>query len=224
MVPYRKIIWFNPPFNKAVKTKIGAKFLEIVKKHFPAGHRLHPILNKNTVKISYSCMPNIRRIIQAHNSKLLRQKAPLEKTPKECTCRKKSDCPLENKCNRQNVIYKATTQDEKTYIGVAKNFKKRYYSHKDSFRHEDKKNATALSEHIWKQNLGNDPKIKWEIIATAQPYKTGQKACQLCLTEKLKILEHTNSKDSLNKRSEIAQKCRHKLFHTLAKTGSEGVG
>jgi hypothetical protein len=62
------------------------------------------------------------------------------------------------------------------------------------------------------------------VIVTAQPYRTGQRACQLCLTEKLKILEHTNNRNSLNKRSEIAQKCRHKRLHTLAKTGSEGMG
>ena len=133
---------------------------------------------------------------------------------------------MENKCNRQNVVYKATTQEEnkKTYIGVAKNFKKRYYSHKDSFRHEEKRNATALSEHVWKQNLGSEPNINREIIVTAQPYRTGQKACQLCLTEKLKILESSNDRNSLNKRSELAQKCRHKLFHTLAKSGREGIG
>ena len=209
-----------------MKTKIGAKFLELVRKHFPAGHKLYPILNKNTLKISYSCMPNMKRIIQAHNNKILKQKAPLEKAQKNCTCQRKTECPLENKCNRQNVVYKATTQEEnkKTYIGVAKNFKKRYYSHKDTFRHEEKRSATALSEHVWKQNLGSEPDIKWEIIATAQPYKTGQKACQLCLTEKLKILESINDRNSLNKRSEIAQKCRHKLFHTLAKSGSEGIG
>ena len=178
------------------------------------------------MKISCSCTPNIKRIIQAHNSKLLREKAPLEKQPKECTCQKKNECPLDNKCNRSNVVYKATTQEQcpKSYIGVAENFKRRFYGHKASFRNEEKKNATALSEHVWRKGLGKEPNIKWEIIATAQPYKTSQKSCQLCLTEKLKILEHANHTNSLNKRSEIAQKCRHKLFHTLAKVDEEGIG
>jgi hypothetical protein len=128
----------------------------------------------------------------------------------------------QTKCHLQG--YHTRREQKNVHRRRKKLQKKRFYSHKDSFRHEEKKNATALSEHIWKQNLGSDPKIKWEIIATAQPYRTGQKTCQLCSTEKLKIPEHANDKSSLNKRSEIAQKCRHKLFHTLAKAGSEGAG
>ena len=30
----RKIVWFNPPYNKNVKTNIRAKFLSIIDKHF----------------------------------------------------------------------------------------------------------------------------------------------------------------------------------------------
>ena len=32
-----------------------------------AGHILHKIFNKNTVKISYSCMKNINSVISSHN-------------------------------------------------------------------------------------------------------------------------------------------------------------
>ncbi|XP_070570067.1 bis(5'-adenosyl)-triphosphatase ENPP4-like [Ptychodera flava] len=46
----RQIIWYNPPFNKAVKTNIGRTFLNLIKTHFLEGHRLHKLFNKNNVK------------------------------------------------------------------------------------------------------------------------------------------------------------------------------
>ena len=30
----RKVTWFNPPFCQSVKTNIGRKYLELVRKHF----------------------------------------------------------------------------------------------------------------------------------------------------------------------------------------------
>ena len=59
----RKIIWFNPPYSKNVKTNVGKVFLKLLKKHFPTSHILHKIFNKNTVKISYSCMKNMNSVI-----------------------------------------------------------------------------------------------------------------------------------------------------------------
>jgi hypothetical protein len=56
----RKIIWFNPPFSKSVNTNIGWEFLSLIDKHFPLQHKLHKIFNRNTVKISYSCMNNVK--------------------------------------------------------------------------------------------------------------------------------------------------------------------
>ena len=108
----RKIIYFTPPFNKALKTKVGRCFLEMVRKHFPPHHVLHPILNKNTLKVSYSCTANIKKIIQAHNKKVLkRHKRRQSETNKKCNCQKskREKCPLRGHCNRRNVVYKATT-------------------------------------------------------------------------------------------------------------------
>ena len=51
----RKIIWYNPPYNKSVKTNIGKSFLLLIQKHFPRSHKLHCIFNKNNVKVSHSC-------------------------------------------------------------------------------------------------------------------------------------------------------------------------
>ena len=63
----RNIIWFNPPFSKSVVTKIGETFLGLIDKHFPPHHKLHKLFNRNNVKISYRCMPNVKSIINKHN-------------------------------------------------------------------------------------------------------------------------------------------------------------
>ena len=57
----RNIIWFNPPFSKNVATKIGRYFLNLLDKYFPRDHKFHKILNRNNIKVSYSCMPNINQ-------------------------------------------------------------------------------------------------------------------------------------------------------------------
>ena len=217
----RRIIYYNPPFNMALKTKFGKKFLELVSKHFPRHHKLYPILNRNTLKISYSCTANIKRIIQGHNKKVLKEKRKTTTTEKECNCQasRKKDCPLNGKCNRRNVVYKATTQnaDPHFYIGVTENFKPRWYHHKQTFKNPELKNSTALSIFTWDRNLGEEPKIQWEIIDSAQPYVPGQRECQLCLTEKLQILQHHKQRNCLNKRNEMVQICRHKASHRLGR-------
>ena len=80
------IIWFNPPFSKSIKTNIGKVFLQILSKHFPKNHKLHKSFNRNTVKISYSCMKNIGSIISAHNWNILN---PIIQSY-GCNCRVKS--------------------------------------------------------------------------------------------------------------------------------------
>ena len=56
----RKIIWFNPPFNKSVTTNVAKRFLNLVDRHFPKTNTLHKIFNRNTVKVSYSCTCQMR--------------------------------------------------------------------------------------------------------------------------------------------------------------------
>jgi len=67
----RKIIWFNPPYNLQVKTNIGRTFLASISKHFPPSHKYHKIFNKNTIKLSYSCTPNIKAAISKHNKRIM---------------------------------------------------------------------------------------------------------------------------------------------------------
>ena len=55
----RKIIWYNPPFSKNVDTNIDKTFLKLIDKHFPKRSQLHKIFNRNTIKVSYSCVDNV---------------------------------------------------------------------------------------------------------------------------------------------------------------------
>ena len=55
----QQIIWFNPPLNLKMKKKIGKLFSNLLDKHFPPPNKLHKLFNRTTVKISYSCMPNM---------------------------------------------------------------------------------------------------------------------------------------------------------------------
>ena len=65
----RDIVWFNPPYSQNVKTNIGKTFLKLVKKHFPRGHKLYKIFNRNTLKLSYSCMSSMSSIYEQITNK-----------------------------------------------------------------------------------------------------------------------------------------------------------
>ena len=51
-----------------MKTNVGKIFLRLVKRHFSKENPLHKILNKNTLKVGYSCMGNVASILSAHRN------------------------------------------------------------------------------------------------------------------------------------------------------------
>ena len=152
-----KIIWFNPPYSANVSTNIRHKFIQAINQSFPKTHVLHKIFNKNTLKLSYSCMPNLKSVIDMHNKFTLAKDQNKGSAPKSsnCNCRNKDDCPLEGKCLTESVIYQATvtrsdTTKQETYFGLTENqFKTRYRSHVSSFKNIKYRNSTELSKHIW---------------------------------------------------------------------------
>jgi len=94
----------------------------------------YKIFNKQNVKLSYSCLPNMKSIIAVHNEKILNQSTSERSEPLPCNCRNKSTCPLNGKCREKSLIYKASiiTPDNKTmsYYGCCEmDFKARYYNH-----------------------------------------------------------------------------------------------
>ena len=183
----RNIIWFNPPYNRNVKSNIGRQFLRLIDQSFPVGHKLRKIFNRNTLKLSYSCMPNVTQIISGHNKTILRKAAqtPQDQATKTCNCRKKDECPLKGTWLSEGVIYRATVTSlnnrTETYVGLtATNFKARWRNHQTSFNNEKSKNSTELSKYSWALKSKNERyTIGWKILEKAKPYTnlTGNASC-----------------------------------------------
>ena len=76
----------------------------LINRHFPPNKKrkdkLEKIINRHTVKISYSGTSNMAMIISSHNRKVLQEKRIKEKpTQKECNCQKGvKSCPIGGKC------------------------------------------------------------------------------------------------------------------------------
>ena len=107
----------------------------------------HPTSSTKSVKLSYSCMPNVAVIIEGENKRKLNSHNTQRKERK-CNCPRNKVCPLNGKCLSQNVICQATVTsgtNTETYVGLtASTFKARFRNHKASFNSETKRNATEL--------------------------------------------------------------------------------
>jgi len=148
-----------------------------VDKCLPAGHKLRKIFNRSTIKLSYSCMPNVQQIINGRNQTVLNISAQpaQDQAGRSCNCRKKDECPLEGNCLSKGIVYQAkgtSTNRTETYVGLtATNFKARFWNHQVPFNNETRKNDTELSKHIWQlKNKQQHFNIKWKILAKAKPY------------------------------------------------------
>ena len=219
----RKITWFNPPFSKNVQSNIGKQFLNLIDKNFPSNHPLRKIINRNTVKVSYRCMPNMKQKISNHNSKI--KKTEEERQPTfGCNCtRAMGPCPLGGHCLVDSVVYKAeVTEDSSvtnTYTGLTSNtFKQRYYGHRHSFKYRNSDHSTTLSSHLWNLKDKNENyEVKWNIIDRAKEFNPNTRKCRLCLKEKYYIIFQPEGA-TLNDRSELFSTCRHRKKKLLANT------
>ena len=147
----RNIIWYNPPFDLQVKTNVAQTFLRLIDKHFPRHHRLHKILNRNTVKVSYSCMPNIASHISSHNQKVL---IKTDTSLQLCNCPDRKACPLSGQCLQTAIIYqgdiKTDDGEHHKYIGLSEPpFKGRCSDHKTSFNDRKYNVKTDMSKKVW---------------------------------------------------------------------------
>ena len=225
----RNILWFNPPFNAQVKTNVGKEFMALINKHFPRNNKFRKLFNKNNVKLSYSCTKNVASIISSHNKKVLKNDQP---TPViedgGCNCIKEP-CPMNRNCKETSIVYKADVDDgssKKNYFGVTEPmFKTRYRNHKSSFRTKKKYQPTTLSAYIWElKDAGKqqdiDFTIRWSRHKHAPAYRCGSRRCDLCLEEKHTIL-HADPSSTLNKKSEMLNKCPHSYKHRLISLKSD---
>ena len=207
-------IWFNPPWSLNCKTRVAANFLDIVKTSFPPNHPLRKIFNRNTIKVSYSCMPNFSQVINRHNSKIKKQNET-EDIP-GCNCRRGPvECPLNGDCQQKGLVYGAKVTNTRTktsefYTGVtARRFKDRLYEHRTSFNRRNEK-PTKLSDHVWKLKDRNEPyTVSWWVIDRGRAYNPSTKNCEICNKEKYHIMFNPNTA-TLNSRKEIFAPCMHR--------------
>ena len=209
----RNIIWYNPPFCTSVKTNIGREFINLVKKHFNKNNPLSKIFNKHNMRISYSCMANLERLIKSHNQRILNKSNSIKN---QCNCA--GGCKYNLKggnCRSENIIYKATVNsdlEKKFYIGLCSTqFRFRYANHKKSFKGGVYENETELSKYVCGLKRKNiDFKLTWEVIKRAQPIADGNNpVCRLCLKESTAVMYALKKEGCLNKRSEFISSCRH---------------
>ena len=200
-----------------IATNVGQEFLKLIDFHFPPGDKLHSVLNRSTVKVSYRCLPNMGAQVAKHNAKILNssKNAPT-RAPPSCNCQKSKvdECPLPGACNQDGAVYQTTVGNtrgnEETYVGQAKNFKKRWYKHKTDLEKKPEK-PTTLSTYFWKEmEAGREPTVRWKILEKNIPdFNPLTGKCQLCIREKYNIVMNTHL-CTLNSRQEMFAHCRHK--------------
>ena len=135
---------------------------------------------------------------------------------KQCHCRKKDGCPLNRKCQAQNIVYECiaskSINPRKTYLGTAEgDFKKRYINHTKSFRHKQYSKKTILSKYIWeiKKEYNEITTLKWPVVKSVPSYSNISEKGLLCLHEKLEIVNFEDQDHLLHRRSELISQCRH---------------
>ena len=115
------------------ETNLARKFFKLVKKNF-SKHRYHKIFNKNNIKVSYSCMDNMEKLVKKHNNNLLRKN---DTNKQNCNCCANNTCPLDGKCLSSNIVYSAevligNNQHGDKYFGICETeFKTRLGNHKN---------------------------------------------------------------------------------------------
>ena len=214
----KRAIYYNPPFDLQVKTNVAKRFLHLVNKHFPQHNRLNKILNRKTLKVSYSCMPSIASHISSHNINTLNKFRNSGDTQQTCNCNNPERCPLNGECLTRASVYKGKIRTpsggiDRRYLGVAEpEFKGRWQDHMTSCNYPKYKNKTKLSQEFWTlkekgHNLDRYRDVSFELVKKSVPYRAGGKKCNLCLWEKLLIMQ--NEEEVINKRDEFVNKCRH---------------
>ena len=138
---------------------------------------------------------------------------PAPPPARTCNCNlRNGPCPLNGECLTKSLVYKSNVivpqRKTKHYHGLAGNtFKERYTGHTSDFR--NKRSATGLSKYIWQlKDENREYDVTWEIHTKSHAYRCGTRRCDLCLSEKLAIVQ-ADPVTSLNKRSELAKACPH---------------
>ena len=187
-----------------------------MKKCFPVGHPLRKGLNLNSVKGSYSCLPNMKTLVNGYNKKKLSLVDDNVVGNINCNCKGSTKCEVNGNCLEKDIIYSAkVTQTDNnnvnTYLGqTGGTFKTRLIGHRSNIKLIDYRLCTSLSKHVWElKDEGQEYNIDWTIVQKAKSYKPGGRGCVLCSTETYFIL-FNKSLSSLNTRNELYNPCPHR--------------
>ena len=107
----------------------------MIENYFPWNHKLRKLFNKNNLKLSLSCPPNIKQISNGHNKTILTQNMHTQEknTPKPCNCREPEKWPSKGQHLVKEVLYQAsTTTAESTEMDIgltATELKTRWQNH-----------------------------------------------------------------------------------------------
>ena len=64
-----------------VKTNVVKEFLKLIEMSFPPENPLHKLFTRQTLKLSYKCMPSMAHAISKHNAKLMQSDQQLPSQP-----------------------------------------------------------------------------------------------------------------------------------------------
>ena len=218
----QNVTWFTPLYSANVKSNIGRDFLKLIDTSFPTSNPLHKLFTRQTVKLSYNCMPSMAKAVARHNMQILSKDQRDTVQQPGCNCQGgPAVCPVQGKCQTKSVVYRATVTDTgsgqvETYTGVTGNtFKERYNGHKSDIRHRKDRHKTCLANPIWDmKDEGRNYEIQWDLVEQAPTFNPTTRKCRVCLKEKNQILyNHIGS--TLNKRNEIFNTCRHRTQKLL---------
>ena len=169
----RRIIGFNPPYSKSVSSNMGKCFLIFQS----TVHKFRKLSNRNTVMVSYSCLPNNEETTRGE---------------RRCTCPTNVVCPMNGYCLEKNIRYLAhITSDLPNYVtneykGIcATTWKERFGNHKKSFRIVDYETGT-----LWRLKRKEcKHSITWQKDRNFSSYVLECMMCSLCMNEKLQMYD-----------------------------------
>ena len=80
-----------------------------------------------------------------------------------------------------------------------------------------KRTKSTLAAHVWDvRDSGLSPTVEWSILLRSSVYEPGHHWCGICLGE-VTLICFADPEESLNKRTELRQGCRHKAKFKLSK-------
>ena len=112
------------------------------------------------------------------------------------------------------AIQKTNDGRVESYVGLAKQFKKRYPKHKTTISDRHADGQTTLSRYVHEQrDEGKDPSVSWKFLERNIPdFNPITGFCKLCTREKFQIVLNP-SVATLNSRTEVFSSCRHRRLY-----------